>query len=98
MNRDEPIWITGVGTANPLGNDYPAVARNLLAGKSGVRPITDLKLDEQACKIAGQFGALSAPTGWDSREFAQLAKLHQLILWCTTGALQDAGYWSERAN
>ncbi len=38
MKRDEPIWVTGIGTANPLGNDYAAVAGNLLAGRSGVRP------------------------------------------------------------
>jgi 3-oxoacyl-[acyl-carrier-protein] synthase II len=98
MKRDEPIWVTGVGTANPLGNEYAAVAGNLLAGKSGVRPITDYKLDAQFCKIAGQFGPLTAPTGWNAAEFAQLGKLHQLILWCTTGALVDSGYWNERAN
>src|SRR5205807_3355399 len=44
MNLEEPIWITGVGTANPLGHDYATVAANLLAGKSGVRPITGLEL------------------------------------------------------
>jgi hypothetical protein len=31
----------GVGTASPLGNSYPASADNLLAGKSGVRAVTD---------------------------------------------------------
>ncbi len=37
MNHGEPIWITGLGTGNPLGHDYATVAENLLAGKSGVR-------------------------------------------------------------
>ena len=98
MNQNEPIWITGLGTANPLGHDYATVAENLLAGKSGVRPITDLDLDDYSCKIAGQFDPLPAPLGWDAESFVRLDKLHQLILWCTTGALVDAGYWEDRAN
>jgi 3-oxoacyl-[acyl-carrier-protein] synthase II len=98
MSREEQIWITGLGTANPLGNDYATVAENLLAGKSGVGPITDLDLDEYSCKIAGRFEPPPAPCGWTAEAFARLDKLHQLILWCTTGALVDAGYWDERAN
>jgi len=98
MNADEPIWVTGLGTANPLGNDYRTVADNLLAGKSGVHPITDLKLDEHSCQIAGRFDPLPVPRGWDAASFAKLDKIHQLILWCTTGALVDAGYWDQRSH
>src|SRR5207237_5605635 len=42
MTSAEPVWITGLGTANPMGHDFATVADNLLAGKSGVRTITDL--------------------------------------------------------
>ncbi len=72
MNRDEPIWVTGLGTANPLGNEYATVAANLLAGKSGVQPITDLELDEHACKIAGRFGPLPPPRGWDEKRLRKI--------------------------
>ncbi len=98
MNPSQPIWITGLGTANPLGSDYAAVADNLLAGTSGVVRVTDLQLDEHACKIAGHFDAMPVPRGWDPGAFTALDKLHQLILWCSTQALLDAGYWKERSN
>jgi 3-oxoacyl-[acyl-carrier-protein] synthase II len=98
MHSDEQIWITGLGTANPLGHDYRTVAENLLAGKSGVRAVTDIDLDEQMCKIAGRFGPIAAPCGWDAESFARLDKLHQLILWCTINALVDAGYWDKRSD
>jgi 3-oxoacyl-[acyl-carrier-protein] synthase II len=98
MNREQPIWITGLSTANPLGHRYDAVADNLLAGKPGVGPITDLELEDHSCKIAGRFGPLPAPHGWTEEAFARLDKLHQLVLWCTVGALVDAGYWDRRAD
>ncbi len=98
MNHSEPVWVTGVGTANPLGHHFDTVAANLLAGASGVGPITDLPLDEHSCRIAGRVGPLGTPHGWDAAAFARLDKLHQLILWCATEALVDAGHWDRRAD
>ena len=98
MSSSEDIWITGLGTANPLGRDYATVSANLLAGHSGVRAISGLAFDDHAAKIAGRFDPLPTPRGWDEESFQKLDKLHQLILWCTTQALVDAGYWDERSN
>jgi 3-oxoacyl-[acyl-carrier-protein] synthase II len=98
MSHGETIWITGLGTANPLGHDYATMAENLLAGKSGVRAIDDIELDDHSCKIAGRLDPPPAPLGWEEAAFARLDKLHQLILWCATGALADAGYWDRRAD
>lgn len=95
-NPAQPIWITGLGTVTPLGNSYASVAENLLAGRSGIAKITDLKLDEFSCQIAGRIGPIPVAHGWDPQEFARLEKLHQLILWCTTQALVDSGYWDKR--
>ena len=33
------VWITGVGTATPLGHAYAGFADHLLAGRSGVRRV-----------------------------------------------------------
>ncbi len=61
-------------------------------------PITDVDLDEHSCKIAGRFEPTPVPAGFEAASFAKLDRLHQLILWCTVGALVDAGYWEQRAN
>src|SRR5262245_38653854 len=98
MRNDEAIWITGLGTANPLGHAFDEVATNLLAGKSGVDLITDISLEDHASRIAGRVGAIPVPSGFSTEAFAQLAPLHQLVLWCATTALIDAGLWNERTS
>jgi 3-oxoacyl-[acyl-carrier-protein] synthase II len=93
------VWITGLGTANPLGASYQEVADNLLAGRSGIVAVADPALEEHSCRIAGRIGApIPAPVGWDASSFAKLDTLHQLILWCTTQALVDAGCWEQRQD
>jgi 3-oxoacyl-[acyl-carrier-protein] synthase II len=95
---DDAIWITGVGTANPLGHDLDSVAANLLAGKSGIQAITGLDLDEHSSKIAGRLGTVPVPSGFETASFSRLGPLHQLMLWCTSTALVDAGYWQRRSE
>ena len=40
MDNDEPVWITGVGAATPLGCELAEIEANLLAGRSGVSLVT----------------------------------------------------------
>jgi 3-oxoacyl-[acyl-carrier-protein] synthase II len=91
-----PVWITGVGVATPLGHSYEAVAENLLAGRSGVRGILGFDVSEHPSQIAGQMDQLPCPPGWDRERFAELPRLEQLILWCSSSALRDAGWWERR--
>lgn len=90
------VWITGVGTANPLGTDYQTTAENLLKGASGIGPITDFSLPDHLSKVAGRVKEIPTPTGWEKEDFARLTKLEQLLLWCSTQALQSAGLWDRR--
>src|SRR6516162_3108431 len=98
MTAADAVWITGVGTANPLGIDYATFADNLLAGRSGVVAITDLPIENHPCRIAGRIGPIPTPTSWAAAEFARLERLNQLILWCCTAALRNAGHWDRRGD
>jgi 3-oxoacyl-[acyl-carrier-protein] synthase II len=98
MRRRNAVWITGVGTASPLGNSYPASAANLLAGKSGVRAVTDFDVSKHPSQIAGLLEPFPAPPGWDKEDFDHLDYPRRLYLWCGVQALQDAGYWERRGE
>jgi 3-oxoacyl-[acyl-carrier-protein] synthase II len=97
---DDAVWITGVGVATPLGLTFPEVADNLLAGKSGVRPVPYFDTSDQSCKFAACLPAtpLPCPSGFDPIEFATLGTWKQLLLWTGINALMDAGVWDDRSR
>lgn len=93
-----PVWITGVGALTPLGNTYAQIADGLLAGTSGVRRVTAFDVAGHPAQIAATIGAVPCPAGCAQSEFAALLKLDQVALWCCASALQDAGWWTRRAD
>jgi 3-oxoacyl-[acyl-carrier-protein] synthase II len=85
-----------VGAITPLGDDYEAIADNLLAGRSGIRRVSDFDTSQHPSQIAAQVQTVPCPPGWDEAEFKRLPKLHQVVVWCCSAALRDAGWWDER--
>ena len=65
MNRDEPVWITGVGAATPLGSELGQIESNLLEGRSGVSLVTRFPTDDYPSRIAAQLGEITRPPGCD---------------------------------
>lgn len=98
MSRNDGIWITGVGAGTPLGNTYPAVAENLLAGICGVRGITAFDVSRHVSKIYAPIQPVPVPTPWNETAFRNQDPLEQLHLWCAFDALRDAGWWERRQD
>jgi len=102
------VWITGVGAATPLGNTYSQFAERLLAGQSGVGIVAGFDVAEHPSQVAGQVAGVSCPeefadphtlTAFADGQPVPFEKLHrqeQLLLWCCTNALKDAGWWQRR--
>ena len=65
MKIDEPVWITGMGAATPLGCELAEIEANLLAGRSGVSLVTRFPTDDYPSRIAAQLGAIPCPPGCD---------------------------------
>ncbi len=98
MPTSDTIWITGVGTANPLGTSFRETAEGLLAGRSGVRAISRFDASRHRCKVAALVEDIPMPGDCDVDEFGRLERWEQLLLWCIAAALQDAGLWDRRAD
>lgn len=94
----EPIWITGVGAATPLGCAYPEIADGFLSGQSFVRAVSTFDVSQHPSRIAGQVDHVPCPADWTPEEFARLDRNEQLIHWCTSAALRDSGWWERRGN
>ncbi len=95
---NDSVWITGLGLATPMGCTFEEFSAQLLAGKSGIGPITAFDAKDHACKIAGFLGPLECPAGWDPESFRACTPCQQLLLACAVNALQDAGWWSQRTQ
>jgi 3-oxoacyl-[acyl-carrier-protein] synthase II len=93
METAEPVWITGVGAATPLGCNLAEIEANLLAGRSAVSLVTRFSTIDYPSKIAAQLGAPLHPFEGDILSFSERQPLDQLAHWCVESALRDAGLW-----
>jgi 3-oxoacyl-[acyl-carrier-protein] synthase II len=98
VNPGNAVWITGVGTATPLGHTYATFADHLLAGRSGVERVHGFDVSEHPCQIASQLRELPCPSNIAPEEFRRLPRLEQLMRWCCTAALHDADWWERRSE
>lgn len=96
--RSQPVYITGIGAATPLGHDYDTIARNLLAGVSGVRRVGHFEVNDHPSQIAGVIDDVACPPELDAGLFARLDPTERLANWCAIAALKDAGLWDERSS
>jgi 3-oxoacyl-[acyl-carrier-protein] synthase II len=60
------VVVTGLGLVTPLGGDVETTWQNLIAGKSGIAPITRFDTTDQKAKIAGEVKAKDHPYGFDA--------------------------------
>ncbi len=98
MSHQDAVWITGVGTATPLGHTYGGVADHLLEGRSCVSRVSGFDVADHPSQIAAQVLKVPCPPGLDSNTFTSLHRLEQLVLWCCDSALRDAGWWDRRGD
>jgi 3-oxoacyl-[acyl-carrier-protein] synthase II len=98
VSHRKRVWITGVGTATPLGCSYGAVADGLLAGRSGVDHVTSFNVADHPSQIAGQVSSIPCPPGEDPESFSRLTRMEQLLQWCCQTALRESGWWERRAE
>src|ERR1044072_5951820 len=59
------VVVTGLGLVTPLGGDVETTWQNLIAGKSGIGPITRFDTSDQKAKIAGEVKPKDHPWGFD---------------------------------
>jgi 3-oxoacyl-[acyl-carrier-protein] synthase II len=91
----EPVVITGIGAATPLGATCSEIGERLLAGRSGVRSIDPGPFAREPHQFAAPVAAVAPPPagmcGLDEPAFRALPRLDQFALGPVAHALVDAG-------
>lgn len=91
MNAEDRIWITGIGLCTPLGTGVATTWEALIAGRSGIGPITRFDASALRSRIAGEVRDFDPEAALPSRVVKRSARFSQLALAAATEALADAG-------
>src|SRR5512140_758264 len=92
MNHtDRRVVITGLGAVSPLGLTVDELWSGLLAGRSGIAPITQFDASHMPCQIAGEVKGFDPKNYIDGREARRMARCAQFAVAATQQALKDAG-------
>ena len=84
------VVITGVGAVTPLGNDIHTTWQALLAGQSGVAPITRFDVSDYAVRIAGEVKDFTLDLAVDPREARRSSLYVRYALNASLEALRNA--------
>ncbi|MHC4982418.1 MAG: beta-ketoacyl-ACP synthase II [Planctomycetota bacterium] len=97
---DRRVVVTGLGTVNPLGNDVESFWRDLLAGKSGIRPIARFDASAYTSRIGGEV------QNWDGvprdvvdpKENKRMDRFTQFAVASAIQAVSDSGLDFEKQD
>jgi len=85
------VAITGLGTYNPLGNDPESTWDMIVAGRSGIGPITFFDASPLATRIGGEVKEFDPVALFGRKEARRADRVTQLALAAAGQALEDAG-------
>ncbi len=92
------VVVTGIGLITPVGNDTATTWDALIAGRSGIGPITHFDTSAYECPIAGEVRGLEAADFVDAKLLRRLDRSSVFALAGAQQAIADAGLDMTREN
>ena len=90
MNRRKVV-VTGMGAVTPLGSTAQEFWKNLVAGKSGIAPLTLCDPADFPCRIGGEVKGFDPAQFINAKEARRMARFSQLGIAAASMALEDSG-------
>jgi 3-oxoacyl-[acyl-carrier-protein] synthase II len=85
------VVVTGLGLISPVGNTVAEGWSNLLAGKSGIGPITKFDAANFSCRIAGEVKGFDVEAYFPAKEARHMDTFIHYGLAASIQAVRDAG-------
>jgi len=85
------VVVTGLGCVSPVGNSVDQAWSNLLAGQSGIGPITRFDASAFACKIAGEVKGFDIESYMSAKEARTMDAFIHFGIAAAQQAVEDAG-------
>lgn len=88
--RRTRVVVTGMGAISPLGSSVKQLWEGFLAGRSGIRRITQFDASELPCQIAGEIPDFDVSPFMDRKEARRIPRCGQIALAAAFEAVRDA--------
>ncbi|MGB7416368.1 MAG: beta-ketoacyl-ACP synthase II [Thermosynechococcaceae cyanobacterium] len=97
LNRKRVV-VTGLSAITPIGNTLQEYWDALLAGQSGVGPITAFDASKHACQIAAQVDGFDPEDYMDRKEAKRMDRFAQFAVAASKQAIDDAHLKIDHTN
>ena len=98
MNERRRVVVTGLGVISPVGNDVPTAWGNLLAGRSGIGPITRFDAKDFRAQIAGEVRGFDVESIMPAKEARRMDAFIHFGIAASIEAVRDSGLEVTDAN
>ncbi|PKO56601.1 MAG: beta-ketoacyl-[acyl-carrier-protein] synthase II [Betaproteobacteria bacterium HGW-Betaproteobacteria-21] len=92
------VVVTGLGLVSPVGNTVPEAWENLIAGKSGIGPITRFDASAFSARIAGEVKDFDVTTYLSAKEARRMDVFIHYGMAAGIQAIRDSGIEVTAAN
>jgi len=92
------VVITGVGVVSPLGLDAPSTWSALLAGKSGIAPITKFDVSAFSCRIGGEVRGFVPENYIEKKDVKKMDEFIHFAIAASREAMADSGLTIDEQN
>ncbi len=92
------VVVTGLGIVSPVGNSIPEAWESLLAGKSGIGPITRFDASAFPARIAGEVRGFDVSTYLSAKEARRMDVFIHYGMAAGIQAIRDSGLEVSEAN
>ena len=91
MTGRRRVVVTGLGMVSPVGNDVPSSWEAMLAGRSGIAPITRFDASGLGCRIAGEVRNFDLAAYMSPKEARRMDVFIHYGIAASVQAIKDCG-------
>ncbi|WP_064092250.1 beta-ketoacyl-ACP synthase II [Rossellomorea aquimaris] len=88
--KKKRVVVTGLGAVTPLGNSVESTWSNILAGKTGVGPMTRLNADEYPAKVAAELKDFNIEEYVERKEARKMDRFTHYAIAASMEAVKDS--------
>jgi 3-oxoacyl-[acyl-carrier-protein] synthase II len=92
------VVVTGLGIVSPVGNDIPTAWENILAGRSGIGPVTKFDASSFPTRIAGEVKGFDVSAYMQPKEARHFDTFIHYGVAAGVQAIRDSGLEVSEAN